>query len=276
MKRSDGVEVLPDRNADGVPAIEWTEDQKFLFDTRGWLVVPGVLSESDVEEMRAYCSRLKYEPQSLPESQRSTVAGPLERLTDHPLVLGFMNEFVAHPPLATAEGYGFRLENSFLVQRGAGEGKFEPHGGSGFFNFQGDSHMYRCRPGIVSSGLTRVVWELNPVEERGGGTMFLTGSHKGAFPPPSSSQALDSPLWESYGCPAGSALFFTEAITHTAAPWRNPAFERVAIFSCYNTVNSKWHDWDPHPDLLASMPPLRQSLFRGVYAQRNAVGGKYG
>ena len=52
--------------------------------------------------------------------------------------------------------------------------------------------------------------------------------------------------------------------------------DRVAIFSCYNTINSKWHDWEPHPELLAAMPPLRRSLFRGVYAQRNAVGGQYG
>lgn len=276
MSESEGRTRLPERNADGLPPVEWTEEQKYLFDTRGWLLVPGVLSTEEVAEMRAFCYRLKREPESLPPAERSTVAGPLQRLTDHPLVLGFMNEFVAHAPLATSEGYGFRLENSFLALRCEGEGKFEPHNGSGFFNFPGDSHVYCCRPGIANSGLTRVVWELNPVVNRGGGTMFLSGSHKAAFPPPASTQDPDSPLWESYDCPAGSAVFFTEAITHTASPWRNQDCDRVAIFSCYNTINSKWHDWEPHPDLLATMPLLRRTLFRGVYAQRNAVGGQYG
>jgi hypothetical protein len=276
MERWEGAARLPERNADGLPPVAWTEEQKYLFDTRGWLLVPGVLPEAEVSEMRAYCYRLQREPESLPPAERSTVAGPLQRLADHPLVLWFMNEFVAYPPLATAEGYGFRLENSFLVLRRAGEGRFQPHNGSGFFNFPGDSHVYCCRPGVANSGLTRVVWELNPVEHRGGGTMFLSGSHKAAFPRPASTQDPESPLWETYACPAGSAIFFSEATTHTTAPWKNQEWDRVAVFSCYNTVNSKWHDWEPHPELLARMPPLRRSLFRGVYAQRNAVGGQYG
>src|SRR5207248_3841274 len=116
-------------------------------------LVPAVLSESEVAEMRTFCYRLKREPESLPPAERSTVAGSLQRLTDHPLVVGFMNEFVAHTPLATAGGYGFRLENSFLPLPRAGEGKFEPHNGSGLFNFPGDSHVYCCRRGSANSGL---------------------------------------------------------------------------------------------------------------------------
>ena len=38
--------------------------------------------------------------------------------------------------------------------------------------------------GRVHSGLTRVVWELNPVTKASGGTRFLSGSHKAAFIPP--------------------------------------------------------------------------------------------
>ena len=47
----------------------------------------------------------------------------------------------------------------------------------------------------------------------------------------------------------------------------------MAIFNCYNTIGAKWHEWQPHPELLADMPPLRQSLFRGVYCERNQVTG---
>jgi hypothetical protein len=262
---------LPERNAEGLPPVALTEEQKYLFDTRGWLVIPGVLGPEEAAEMREFCYRLHRDRESVALAERSSVGGPLQRLTDHPVVLGFMNEFVAHAPLATEHGYGFRLEGSFLTIRGQGHDNFRPHGGSGFFNFPGNSHVYCARPGAANSGLTRVVWELNPVEAGDGGTLFLTGSHKAAFPAPASIQDPASPLWETYSCPPGSVLFFTEALTHSGARWTNAECDRVAIFNCYNTINSKWHEWAPHPELLAAMPPLRRTLFRSVHAQNNAV-----
>ena len=33
-------------NADGVPVVPLTEEQKFTFDTQGWLCIPGVLDEA--------------------------------------------------------------------------------------------------------------------------------------------------------------------------------------------------------------------------------------
>lgn len=258
-------------NAEGLPAVPLTEEQRYLFDTRGWLLLPGVLPEDEAATMRDYATRLALEPLSLPASHRSSIGGPLERLTDHPVLLGFMNEFVAHPGLASPVSYGFRLENSFLAYRRPGSTNFQPHGGSGWFNFPGNSHDYRALPGRAHSGLTRAVWELAPVRHRRGGTLFLTGSHKAAFPRPASTEREDAALWETYECPAGSLLFFTEAITHTGATWTDESC-RVAIFSCYNVVGAKWHCWEPHPEHVAAMPPLRQTLFRGVYVQNNLVG----
>ena len=257
-------------NAAGEAAISLSEEQRYRFDTRGWLLFEGVLGAAETREMREFCVRLRNEPESIPEGHRTSIGGPLERLIDHPLVLGFMNEFLAYSPLASDTGYGFRLENSFLSYRVAGSGKYEPHGGSGFLNFPGNSHEYHISRGKAHSGLTRVVWELNPVEHRRGGTLFLTGSHKAAFPPPASTGEECSPLWDTYSCPAGSMLIFTEAITHTQAHWTLET-DRVAIFSCYNTIGAKWHEWEPDPDHLSEMPPLRRSLFRGVYCQNNSV-----
>jgi hypothetical protein len=268
--------VLPETNSEGLPPVELTEEQRYLLDTRGWLLIPSVLTEDEIGEMRAFCYRLQRDRESVPLAERSSVGGPLQKLTDHPVIVGFMNAFVAHPPLATRDGYGFRLEGSFLTIRKPGFDNFNPHGGGGFFNFPGNSHVYRCHPGAANSGLTRAVWELNPVEKGDGGTLFLTGSHKAAFPTPQSLQDRHSPLWEDYRCPAGSVLFFTEALTHSGTNWTNSNVDRVAIFNCYNTINAKWHDWEPHPELLAAMPPLRRTLFRPVHAQNNAVGAPYG
>ena len=261
----------PTRNADGLDAIPLTEEQKYLFDTRGWLLLPGVLSDAETAEMREFCYRLQKDALSIPSHQRATVGGPLERLIDHPRIVGFMNEFVADEWLGTESGYGFRLESSFLALRRAGDTNFGPHGGSGAYSYPHNSHVYYSRLGSVYSGLTRAVWELNPVQKGGGGTKFLTGSHKAAYPAPPSTESENSPLWEDYDCPAGSLLFFTEAVTHTGARWTNPDSDRVALFQCYNTVGSRWHNWEPKPEVLEGIAPLRRTLFRPVYCQDNRI-----
>ena len=260
-------------NADGLPAIELTEEQKYIFDTRGWLSIPAVLSESDVAEMREFAYQMARDSKSVAEHERSPVGGPLQRLTDHPVVVGFMNEFVAYDPLSSDDGYGFRCEGSFLTVRpwGPGNKTFQPHGGSGMFNFPGNHHTYHTRPGKANSGLTRVVWELNPIVKGDGGTLFLSGSHKATFNRPLSTDDENSPLWDSYECPAGSVLFFTEAITHAGVVWKTTERERCAVFNCYNTIGSKWHSWEPPEAVFQAMPSKRQSLFRPVYCQGNAV-----
>lgn len=259
------------QNSAGIPAIELTEEQKYLFDTRGWLLFPAILGEAEIEEMRDHCYRLNLDGASLPPQERSSLGGPLLELVDHPVVVAMMNQFVADPYLRSETGYGFRLENSFLALRKDGDTNFGPHGGGGLLAHGYNSHLYRQHEGSVYAGLTRAVWELNPVKKGEGGTKFLTGSHKAAFPAPVSTQDENSPLWEEYDCPAGSVLFFTEAITHTGARWTNKEVDRVAIFNCYNSIGSRWHQWEPNADTVAAMSPLRRSLFRPVCCDRNLV-----
>ena len=265
-------------NADGVPVIEPTQKQKYDFDRNGWILIPEVLSDQDVREMRGFCCQLRQDPDSLPEHERCTVAGPLQKLVDHPVVVGFMNEFLANPAIMSQDCSGFRMETTHLLFRSVEEnvqGKFSPHNGNGLFRLPGDSHFYRCTPGKAWSGLTRVVWELNPVEEGQGGTKFITGSHKAAYPAPETAQDSNSSLWDTYSCPAGSLIVFTESITHSGSPWTNRKVDRVPIFNLYNTVASRWHTWVPHPKLLESMPAKRQTLFREPYAGGNVVNGDF-
>ena len=144
------------------------------------------------------------------------------------------------------------------------------------FRFAVDSHHYQCIPGRAFSGLTRVVWELTPVVKGRGGTLLASGSHKAAYAAPESVQDPDSEVWETYACPAGSVLFFTEALAHSTAPWTNEESDRVAVFNLYNSVGSRWGTWEPPAELVAQMPPLRQSLFRGTHCANNVTGYRYG
>ncbi len=263
--------ALPQTTSDGTPVVPPTQEQKYLFDMRGWLLVPGVLVGDELEEIQDFSYRLRHEPDSIPAHERSPLGGPMQKLADHPNVVGFLNEFLAHPALSSPECYGFRMESCHMFYRTVGDGSFGPHNGNGMLRFPGDSHLYRCIPGRGYSGLTRIVWELNPVKYRQGGTLFVTGSHKAVYTAPDSLRTPDSPIWDTYECPAGSLLFFTEALTHSTHQWTNEDNHRMAIFSCYNTVNSKWHDWNPNPKLLEEMPPKRQTLFRPVRAANNLI-----
>ena len=254
-------------NADGESVVELTEEQKFTFDTNGWLVIPGLLDDDELNEMRDFCYRLKDQPDSLPAHMRTPIAGPLEKLVDHPVVVGFCNEFLAYPALASEDYYGFRFETSFLLYRSKGMGRFGPHNGNGIWRLPGNSHIYRTIPGKGYSGLTRVVWELNPVKKGDGGTLFVSGSHKAAYTLPKSIMDANSPLWETYACPAGSVIFLTEAITHSAQTWTNDKVDRVPVFNQYNSIGSRFHWWEPPQELLETMPPLRQSLFRHAYSE---------
>ena len=72
---NEGV-LFPTVNADGLPIVPCSDVHKFLFDTRGWLLLPGLLSEEELVPIRDHQLKNKYEPESLPPDQRDTHGGP--------------------------------------------------------------------------------------------------------------------------------------------------------------------------------------------------------
>ena len=274
-----GVNELTKTNAEGTPVVPLSEKQKYDFDRNGWLLIPGLLSQSEVAQMRSHCERLVHDPESIPELERNSMSGPLQKLIDHPVVVGFLNEFLAYPPCTSEDSYGFRMETSALMHRSVAQNvhqPFSPHNGNGLLRPPWDSHYYRCIPGKAWSGLTRVLWELNPVRYRSGGTLFITGSHKSAYPVPDSARLDEgSPLWDSYSCPPGSVIFFTESISHSSTTWADREYERYAIFNLYNSLNHRWSSWLPDPALLSQMAPKRRSLFRDVWVNENVDNGQF-
>ena len=259
------MELLPTTNADGLDVVPMTEAQKYLFDLKGFILLPALLSEEELATIRAHQHRFLYERESLPPHERDNHGGSSQILLDHPAVVGVLNEVLSHQALASEDCYGFRYDHTYTSHRQAGHDNFGPHGGGGYFNFRGNSHIYQMHPGKVHSGLTRVVWELNEVGVGDGGTLFLPGSHKAAFPRPEALSQRDSVLWESYTCPAGSAVIFTEALCHSGTRWTNQQRDRLSLFTCYDTVNAKWGKGCPAAEVIASFPAKRRTLFRGVW-----------
>ena len=274
------VEVEPEEltltNADGVPVNPPTQKQKYDFDRNGWLLIPSVLSDADISEMRDFCQRLQTLPERISEPERCTLGGPLQKLADHPVVVGFLNEFLAYPPAASEDCYGFRLEETtalFGNTTTPSDVESVLQKGNGLFRLPGDSHLYRCVPGRGWSGLTRVLWELTEVTVQTNSIRFIAGSHKAAYPIPETVQNPNSSLWETYECPPGSVIFFTESLTQALV--ESNATDRVCISNLYNTVASRWSNWLPPSQLLEAMPPKRQTLFRETYAGGNVINGDF-
>ena len=96
--------------------VPMTSEQKFFFDLRGWILLPAVLSEPEIEEMKA----------EVYGGARQSYEGALQRLLDHPAIVGILSEILSEDPFVKEDCYGFRCEGSFtrpaarMEQVGAG------------------------------------------------------------------------------------------------------------------------------------------------------------
>ena len=255
------------------PPVPMTEEQKFFFDLRGWLVLPAVLADAELEAMRAECYAGVDPLLERPGGVKDGHSGVLQTLLDHPAVVGVLSEILSEQPFDREECYGFRCEDSHVIMRPPGWHKTN----------RGDNGVpHVVRPPQLANAMRyqvagkRIFWELEEVQAGRGGTSFLSGSHKAHFGyggrdrfAPS---AAESPWLErihaamdTYACPAGSVVIFTESLLHAANDWTNPDNGRCAIFQCYNSLWAQWHRPNITSEEIAAMPPKRRSLFRGVW-----------
>ena len=248
-----------------------TEYEKFVFDLKGFLVIPSVLGQDEIQVVGEHIDRLAKEPDSLPEHERAPMAGAAEFLIDHPRVMGILQEVI------DADAARIRLESIFVSRRSASDSKdpWTPHAGGTNLH---PSMSYRFHNNRIYGGMTRIVWELNEVVQGKGGTCLVPGSHKanvasaqdGNWP-----EAADDPesgVWETYGCPPGSLVVFSEGVRHTAARWTHEGNARNAILIAYNHVTSRFHEPKPcmNSAVLGGMSETRQRFFQDVWQLANA------
>jgi hypothetical protein len=251
--------------------VAMTDEQKFFFDLKGWITLPAVLLADEIEAMKA----------EVYGGARNSYEGHLQKLLDHPAVVGVLSEILSEDPFVREECYAFRCEGSFNTVRPPGWSKAE-RSDDGMPHVvrppqQANAMRYQVAGGKIFSGLTRVVWELEPVKAGQGATSFLSGSHKAHFnyggPNKYKSNIAGSPwedsmraAMEDYSCPAGSVVIFTESLVHAANDWTNPDNARCAVFNCYNSIWAQWHRTNLSHEIIETMPKKRQSLFRGTWA----------
>jgi|EP01047_Picozoa_sp_COSAG01_P033752 hypothetical protein len=112
-----GFALQPRLNGDGLPIVPMSATHRYLFDLHGWLLLPALLGEEQLQPIREHQLKFKYEPESLPAEERDFHGGPSEVLLDHPVVAGILNEVLSNQNLADEGAYGFRFDHTGLQHR---------------------------------------------------------------------------------------------------------------------------------------------------------------
>jgi len=247
--------------------------EKFMFDLKGFMVIPNVLTQDEVETVRAHLDVYSKDVDSLPEHHRAPMAGPAEFLIDHPRVMGILQTVI------DPNRERIRMESVFVSGRSVNDKQdpWRPHVGG--VNVD-PSMSYRFHNGRIYSGMTRIVWELNEVVKGKGGTCLVPGSHKANLASeqernwPEEADDPNSGVWETYGCPPGSLVVFSEGVRHTGSQWTHPDNPRRAILMAYNHKGARFHEPKPcmNPDVIGGLSETRQTFFDDVWILSNNRG----
>jgi len=258
-----------------------TPDEKYLFDLNGYLVVENLLTRDELalanEAIDKHAHQIQIRGDSLADNSPTLVGkeprGELGGLQSFEEPYGrLFRHFLTHPRLVPylheILGKGFRLDHDMaLLTMNNGTEGFYFHGKAGP-DWDTDE-FYMHRNGKIYCGLTVVSIQLADVNACDGGFAVVPGSHKANFLPPKSLLR-----YEQYGdnirqvvSPAGSAVIFTEAITHGTLPWK-ASHQRRTLLTRYTRANMAYVPPRPTPDWATSerdqiltQQPFKQERF---------------
>ena len=239
--------------------IPFAEREKVLFDLKGYLLFPAVLSAEELAPLKEQCKKLRQDKETLPPAERKLPGGAASLLIDYPAVMRVLHQIIDEETEKLRCGSCFFLSYRYHDD---GHKGWDPHAGGKSVN---PNFSYQYHDGKIHSGMTRVVWELNGVEKDKGGTAFIPGTHKSNYRKKLNLfDERDSGIWESYSCPPGSLLIFSEGVRHTSCPWEQDD-PRMALFFFHNHINVRHHKPDFPAEMFDAQMPERRRFFNAVY-----------
>ena len=130
--------------------------------------------------------------------------------------------------------------------------------------------FYHFRNGSMYNGLTVVSWNLVDTGPDVGGFLCIPGSHKSNYPCPEEVQSAhdQAPCALVPRVRAGSAVIFTEALTHGTSPWKGTQERRSLLFK-YSPAQQSWGPDYPSPPTRVELTPRQRLLFRRPYFARH-------
>ena len=253
-----------------------TEEQKYLFDLQGWLLVPEMLSADELTVLNQELDRLLDTPaDQFPGSSSKhencadssvngtdteifciTECGPaFEALIDHPNVMPYMHEMINHRTL--------RMTHAYAIARYGGDATTLHRGRipvAGQCQFRFENGQFHCN-------MIKVVFCLTDLEAGDGGFSVISGSHKSNFKcfyfdkhdTGRNYHPDDVPVLTELTARRGDAIIFSEDLTHGARTNRSGK-ERRNVYYSYQP--SYMPDWMAAPSevLLARLTPEQRAL----------------
>jgi|GEM_PF-405988 len=258
---------------------EVTDEEKFLFDIQGFLILRAAIARDLIDALdRAVVENEAFDhdeswADGLPvvtaqhfikdtkTAHQVRLNGlprldPIfDRLIAHPAILPYLNAFIGEP----------QLVNTWSIS------KYEGRQATGWHHGL-PTEEYTVRDGMIRSPMVNVVTMLTPNHPGDGCFAVIPGSHKGQL-------SLDSQRWGTAGLSTpgaievtgdpGDIMIFTEALTHTGAA-KTTARRRTTLQ--YNHVhrNRACPMWDHHnvrhywmsPSIRARFTPEQRALTR--------------
>lgn len=205
------------------------DQEKYLFDLQGFLLVENALTEDQVKSLNGTMDEKIRQDASA--DMRTHRFGHITRWSQE------ATELIANPRitpyLRELLGDRFRLDHDYadVIRSGKGPIGTHLHGGATPFD---PSQYYRFQDGRMHNGLLVVAYNLHSIGPGEGGFGCVPGSHKSNYRFPDSWRDLENlqPFMRAVTGPAGSAVIFTEALTHGTLPW-NASHERRTLFLKY-------------------------------------------
>ena len=212
-----------------------TDEERYLFDLQGFLLIENVLGPDELENINHRLdeydlwSKLRdqdpfFDFWENKEFQISAgplhrFAKPFRRLVGHPLIVPYLTELL---------GNQFRYDHGHAMLMRKGGGPLTLHGGAVPWQ---PGIRYEAADRQIHCELLVVEYALCDVDEGDGGLCVVPGSHKSHFPCPDNFMSFEKvgPWLMQVPQKAGSVVIFTEALTHGTLPW-TAAHERRALF----------------------------------------------
>ncbi|MBL6814483.1 MAG: phytanoyl-CoA dioxygenase family protein [Pseudomonadales bacterium] len=265
-----------------------TEEEAYLFDLRGFIVVKNALQPNQIDDLSQRLEAHRSSNFSPILGSDRTILDDDKDAWSAPSLLELGGAYLdlidlptIAPYLTKLLGEHYRLDHDYakidskmpdrektLYLHGGGQGAGGPADLVG--PSDGGQCFYRYSNHRFFNGLVAVAFELDDVQASDGGFACVPGSHKSNIGLPaawrhSKTQAEVPDFVQRVAAAAGDAIIFTEACAHGTVPWEGgPGNERRTLFYKYCPHAVAWspcyYNADNYPDLSAEqrqmlMPP---------------------
>ena len=249
------------------------EKERYLLDLKGYLVIPNALSKQQVTSLNKILDKhIESEWSGPVKGQKNTHR--FDKTSSYKSLLNWGKEYselidnpTVMPYLTEVLGNEFRLDHLYLdiIKSGKGPIGTRLHGGRlpvkahHFFHFA-DQRMY--------NGLSVIAYNLKDVGPKDGGFGCVPGSHKSNYHFPEDWKEMEtfSPIVEPVTGPAGTAIIFTEALTHGTLPWVG-SDERRTLFFKYSPSSIAWTRDYLNPNDYENLSDTQKNILEGPNAR---------